>query len=108
VTTNQVDAHRLELRLTALLADLERRLSGAAATRTRELLEETMQMSKEAAGFGRFPAAVEHRDAETIAEALAEAYLEGAEKSGDQARVQTLQGLAEKAIVRLAWLRSLA
>jgi rubrerythrin len=108
VTAKQVDAHTLELRLAALLADLEHRLSGAAATRTHELLEETRQMSEGAAGFGRFPAALEQGDAETVAEALAEGYLEGAEKSGDQVRVEALQGLAAKAIARLAWLRSLA
>ena len=51
---------------------------------------------------------IEERDAQTIAEALADAYLEGAESSSDETRVGTLQGLAEKAIDRLAWLRSLA
>ena len=105
---DQTDAARLELRLAAHLADLERRLSGEVASRTRELLDETMTMSADAAGIGRFPAALEHSDAQTIAEALADAYLEGAEKSDDQARIEALQGLAEKAIARLAWLRSLA
>ncbi len=105
---DQTDAARLELRLAAHLADLERRLSGEAASRTRELLNETMTMSADAAGIGRVPAALEHSDPQTIAEALADAYLEGAEKSDDQARIEALQGLAEKAIARLAWLRSLA
>jgi len=39
--------------------------------------------------------------------ALADAYLDGAENSEDETRVEMLQGLAEKAIARLAWLRSL-
>jgi rubrerythrin len=106
--SSRVEAKRLELRLAAQLADIERGLAGAAAARARELLQETTQMAEEAGDFGNLPAALELRDAQTIAEALADAYLEGAEKSDDQARIETLQGLAEKAIARLAWLRSLA
>lgn len=105
---SQVSARRLELRLVAQLADLERRLAGPAAARTRELLDKTKQMVDQAGDFGSFPASIEERDAQTIAEALADAYLEGAESSSDETRVGTLQGLAEKAIDRLAWLRSLA
>ena len=103
----QIDARALELRLAAQLADLERGLGGAAAARTRELLEETMQMSKKTEGIGKFPASLEQQDAETISETLVDAYLESAESSDDQTRVVLLQGLAEKAIARLAWLRSL-
>jgi rubrerythrin len=103
----QIDARALELRLTAQLAGMERGLGGAAATRTRELLEETMQMSGKAEGIGNFPASLEQRDAETISEALVDAYLEAAESSEDQSQVALLQELAERAIVRLAWLRSL-
>jgi len=102
-----IDARALELRLAARLADLECGLGGAAAIRTRELLEETMQMSKKAEGTGKFPASLEQCDAETIAEALADAYLESAESSAGQPQVVLLQALAERAIVRLAWLRSL-
>jgi rubrerythrin len=102
----QIDARALELRLAAQLANLERDLGGAAATRTRELLEETMQMSKKAEGIGKFPVSLEQRDAETISEALADAYLDSAESSDDQTQVVLLQGLAERAIARLAWLRS--
>jgi len=103
----QIDARALELRLAAQLADLERGLDEAAATRTRELLEETMQMSGETEGVGKFPALLEERDAQTISETLADAYLEAAENSNDQTQVALLQGLAERAIARLAWLRSL-
>jgi rubrerythrin len=103
----QIDARALELRLAAQLADLERALDGTAATRTRELLEETMQMSGETEGVGKFPALLEEGDAETISETLADAYLEAAESSNDQTQVALLQGLAERAIARLAWLRSL-
>ena len=103
----QIDARALELRLAAQLADLERVLEGTAATRARELLEQTMQMSGEAGDVGKFPASLEQRDAETISETLADAYLEAAENSNDQTLVVLLQGLAERAIARLAWLRSL-
>ncbi|WP_454633720.1 ferritin-like domain-containing protein [Bradyrhizobium cenepequi] len=104
----QVDARRLELRLAAQLADLERRLTGPSAARTRELLDETVGMADEAAGFGSFPGALERKDSLEIAEALVDGYLDGAERSDDAPRVETLQRLAEKAISRLAWLRSLA
>lgn len=43
-----------------------------------------------------------------IAEALVDGYLDAAELSDDAARVEALQRLAETAISRLAWLRSLA
>jgi hypothetical protein len=95
----------LELRLAGLFADLERGLAGPAATRTRELREATTRMSEQARGIGEFPAPLEQRDAETISEALADAYLERAESSDDQGQVVVLQGLAERAIARLAWLR---
>lgn len=106
-TVMPVDARVLELRLAAQLADLERGLGGPAAARTGQLLQETLQMSTQAAGIGKFPISLEQKDAETISETLAEAYLENAESSGDQTQVALLQGLAEKAIARLAWLRSL-
>lgn len=105
---SRVDARRLELRLAAQLADLAGRLEGPAATRTRELLDQTMKMADATGGIGGLPGALEQRDAQTIAEALADTYLDGAENSDDQARVEALQGLAQKAIARLAWLRSLA
>jgi hypothetical protein len=66
-----------------------------------------MQISREAEGIGKFPASLEQRDAETISEALADAYLESAESSDDQTQVALHQGLAGRAIARLAWLRSL-
>jgi rubrerythrin len=103
----QIDASVLELRLAGLLVNLERGLDGPAATRTRELREATTQMSEEARGIGKFPATLERRDAETISEALADGYLESAESSVDQSQLVLLQGLAERAIARLAWLRSL-
>ena len=65
-------------------------------------------MSTKAEGIGKFPASLERRDAETISEALADAYLESAESSDDQTQVALRQGLAERAISRLAWMRSLA
>jgi rubrerythrin len=107
-TGTQVDARRLELRLVAQLADFERRLAGPATVRTRELRDETIRMADEVGDFGSFPADLERRDAQTVGEALVDAYLEGAENADDQARIELLQGLAGKAIARLAWLRSLA
>jgi len=104
---SRIDARRLELRLAAHLADLERRLDGASAVRTRELLDQTMRMADEAGGIGSFSGELERRDARAISEALADAYLDGAENSEDETRIEMLQGLAEKAIARLAWLRSL-
>lgn len=104
----EIGARSLELRLAGQLADLEHRLEGPAATRTRQLLDQTMGMADEVGDFGSFPGALERRDAQTIAEALVDAYLEGADNSSDETRVAVLQGLAEKAIARLAWLRSLA
>ena len=64
-------------------------------------------ISAQATGFGRFPASLEQGDAQTIAEALADAYLDGAESSDDPCRLESLQALAERAIARLAWLRAL-
>lgn len=102
-----IDAGALERRLAARLTELARRLSGAAARRAGELAEQTMDMSVKAIGVGRFPAGVGERDAEVIAEALADAYLESAEAARDPSRLESLQGLAERAIARLAWLRTL-
>lgn len=56
-----VDAQILELRLGAQLANSERGLTGPAAARTRELLEDTTGMA-EATGFGNFPGAIEGKD----------------------------------------------
>jgi rubrerythrin len=105
---SRVDAQRLELRLAARLADIERRLAGPAAVRAKELLDQTMGMAQQAGHFGSFPSALEQRDAQAVAETLVDAYLEGAENSEDETRVEALQELAAKAIARLAWLRSLA
>ena len=105
---DQVDAGVLERCMITSLTELQRRLDGASANRARELLQETKAMSAQATGFGRFPASLERADAQTIAEALSDAYLEGAEGAHDPERLQSLQTLAERAIARLAWLRSLA
>ena len=102
-----IDAAVLERCLAAHLAVLERHVEGESANRARELHQETTNMSALAAGIGRFPTSLERGDAETIAEALTDAYLEGAESSGDPGRLKSLQSLAERAIVRLAWLRAL-
>ena len=107
VEGDQIDAGELERRLAARLAELERGLAGASADRVRELLRETTDMANEAAGVGRFPLSRARGDAQDIAEALADAYLESAEAARDPAGLDSLQKLAERAIARLAWLRTL-
>jgi rubrerythrin len=107
VAAGQIDAAELERRLVARLEKLQSGLAGASAARARELLLETTGMVDEAKGFGRFPPTLVQRDAQDIAEALADAYLEGAETARDPARLESLQRLAARAIARLAWLRSL-
>lgn len=103
----RIDASVLESRLATRLAEVEARLQGASRDRAHELHEETVKMSARATGFGSFPAALQEANSQAMAEALTDAYLEGAERSGDPARLESLQALAECAIARLAWLRSL-
>jgi len=103
----QIDAAELERRLVARLEKLESGLAGTSAARARELLLETTGMVDEAKGFGRFPSNLAQGDDQDIAEALADAYLEGAETARDSARLESLQKLSGRAIARLAWLRSL-
>ena len=103
----QIDAAELERRLVARLEKLQSGLAGASAARARQLLLETTGIVEEAKGFGRFPSNLAQGDDQEIAEALADAYLEGAETARDPARLESLQKLAERAIARLAWLRSL-
>jgi rubrerythrin len=107
-SAERIHAGALERRLAAQLEQLESALDPVQAARIRELADEARLMSSQADVFGRFPRSLEQRDAETIAEALADAYLEEAERAGDQDRVDQLQRMAMKAIARLAWLRSLA
>ncbi|WP_027556988.1 ferritin family protein [Bradyrhizobium sp. Cp5.3] len=102
-----IDAGELERRLAVLVVELERAHTGAVANRAHELLMETTEMAVEAAGVGRFPSSLAQGDAEHIAEALVDAYLESAENAGEPARLDKLQRLAGRAIARLAWLRSL-
>lgn len=103
-----IDAQRLELRLVAQLGDIEQRMSGPAAGRTRDLRQQAIEMADAAAGLGSFPAAMEGKEPLEIAEALVDGYLDGAERATDPARLDRLQHLAEQAISRLAWLRSLS
>ena len=88
--------------------DLEQRLSGPAAIRTRDIRQQTIEMADAAAGLGSFPASMEQKDPLEIAEALVDGYLDGAERSSDAPHLERLQQLAERAISRLAWLRSLS
>jgi rubrerythrin len=104
----QIDARRLELRLAAQLDDMEQRLSGPAAVRIQGIRQQSVEMAEAAAGLGSFPASMERKGPLEIAEALVDGYLDGAERSSDAAHLESLQQLAERAIARLAWLRSLA
>lgn len=104
----RIDAGVLERRLADRLEQLEGAFDPVQAVRIRELADEARSMSGQTEGFGRFPAGLEQRDAETIAEALTDAYLEGAEASDNPARLESLQTLAGRSIARLAWLRSLS
>jgi len=104
----RVDAAALERCLATRIAEIEAGLQDAARNRARELREEATRIAIRAAGLGSFPAALEESDAQSIAEALTEGYLEGAERSDTPERLESLQWLAERAIARLAWLRSLA
>ncbi|MEY9184824.1 rubrerythrin [Bradyrhizobium sp. USDA 326] len=104
----QIDAQRLELRLAAQLADMEQRLSGPAAVRIRDIRQQAIEMADAAVGLGSFPAPMERKGPLEIAEALVDGYLDGAERSSDAAHLERLQQLAERAISRLAWLRSLS
>lgn len=102
-----IDARSLEIRLATQLGEIEQRLSGPTAVRTRELRQQTTGMINAAAGVGSFPASMEQKEPLEIAEALVDGYLNDAERANDAARVEALQQLAEQAISRLAWLRSL-
>ncbi|MDD1528976.1 rubrerythrin family protein [Bradyrhizobium sp. WBOS7] len=104
----RIDAARLERRLAAQLGEMEQRLSGPAALRIRDIRQQTVEMAGAAAGVGSFPASMERKGPLEVAEALVDGYLEGAERSSDAADLERLQQLAEHAISRLAWLRSLA
>ena len=76
--------------------------------RTRDIRQQTIEMADAAAGLGSFPASMEQKDPLEIAEALVDGYLDGAERSSDAPHLERLQQLAERAISRLAWLRSLS
>ncbi|TQF28919.1 ferritin family protein [Bradyrhizobium sp. UNPA324] len=104
----QIDAQSLERRLIAQLGDMEQRLSGPAAVRIRDIRQQAIEIADAAAGVGSFPASMERKGPLEIAEALVDGYLDGAERSTDAADLERLQQLAERAISRLAWLRSLA
>ena len=104
----RIDAGALERQLAGRIEQLEGSLDPIQAARICELADEARSMSQQADGFWQFPASLQQRDAETIAEALTDAYLEGAETPDNAAHLETLQVLAGRSIARLAWLRSLS
>jgi hypothetical protein len=75
--------------------------------RARELSRQSEAMAEQAGHVGAFSANLAHGEAQAIAEALVDAYLEAAELSQDPQRLELLQSLAGQAIARLAWVRSL-
>jgi rubrerythrin len=104
----RIDAGALERCLAGRLEQLEGALDPVQTARIRELAEEALSMSGQADGFGRFPLGLAQSDAETIAEALTDFYLEGAETPDSAAHLEILQALAGRSIARLAWLRSMS
>jgi rubrerythrin len=105
--SRQIDAGALEQRLSEHLTELANRIEGSAAHRAHELAQESKHMSAAAAGFGRFLPEIKQCDPQMIAESLVDAYLEGAGAAAHADSLTSLQKLAERAIARLAWLRSL-
>ncbi len=105
---DHIDAAALERALLSHLVTLEGRLDEPGAARVRALRHQTAEAMAAAAGVGRFPRHLAQDDAQVIAEALVDAYLDGAETADDPARLEALQKLAETAIARLAWLRTLS
>ena len=103
----QVDARALELRLAAQLADLERGLDGAAATRTRELLEETMRMS----GKPRASASSLPRSSSATPRRFRRRWQTPIWRPPKTPTIRpkwsSCKGWQNEAIARLAWLRSL-
>lgn len=106
VSAISVDAGVLERRLAELISVLGRRLDVESEQTAADLVRETTNMSVQATGFGAFPANLALGDADAIAEALADAYLQGADTSDEAGHLEVLQMLAQRAIVRLAWLRT--
>ena len=88
-------------------SDLARRFHGPAAERALELSAENERLPQAATGLGRFPSDLTQRDAQAIAEILADAYLESAESAADPDRLDRWRQSAERAVARLAWLRAL-
>ncbi|CCD90354.1 conserved hypothetical protein [Bradyrhizobium sp. ORS 375] len=102
-----VVAGQLELRLAELLGEMASRRQGPQADRMRELAREAAAMATDGADVIRLPAALAQADAPVIAEALADGYLDQAERAVEPGQLDLLQRLAGQAIARLAWLRSL-
>ncbi|CCE02904.1 ferritin family protein [Bradyrhizobium sp. STM 3809] len=103
-----VTAGRLEHRLAELLGAMAARRRGAQADRLRALAQDAATMATDAADMIHLPGALAQADAAVIAEALADAYLDHAERATEPAQLDRLQRLAAQAIARLAWLRSLS
>ncbi|WP_257170518.1 ferritin family protein [Bradyrhizobium sp. SRS-191] len=100
-------AGQLEHRLAGLLFEMAARRRGPQADRLRELAQDAEMMAADAADVMDLPAALAQSDAPVIAEALADAYLDYAERATEPDQLDLLQRLASQAIARLAWLRSL-
>jgi rubrerythrin len=100
-------AGEIEHRLAQLLGAMAAGSRGPQADRLRELAQDAATMAADAADVIGLPAALARADTPEIAEALADAYLDHAERATDPGRLDLLQRLAGQAIARLAWLRSL-
>ncbi|NPU10984.1 ferritin family protein [Bradyrhizobium sp. 83002] len=100
-------AGELEHRLAGLLGEMAAPRRGPQGDRMRELAQEAAMMANDIGDLMRLPAALPQADAPVIAEALADAYLDQAERAAEPGQLDLLQRLAAQAISRLAWLRSL-
>lgn len=105
--THTIDAGQLERRLAELLGEMAAQRGGPQADRLRELADEAMATAVGAADLLSLPAALVQADVQIISEALADAYLDRAERAAEPDQLDLLQRLASQAIARLAWLRSL-
>jgi rubrerythrin len=105
------EAAALERRLADLLEPLGAKASLAERARLQELVEEAKRHSDELESSTiTMPAAAHAQeipdDPVALAELLTDRYLEAADNLRDEEALARVQALAERAITRLAWLRS--
>ncbi|MGJ4930481.1 ferritin-like domain-containing protein [Bradyrhizobium sp. HKCCYLS2038] len=103
-----IEAAQLEGHLAELLSLKATHENEPASQRLRELAAEASAMALDTMPLLTLPAALAHADVVVIAEGLADAYLQRAERVDCPEQLDDLQRLASRAIARLAWLRSMS